>query len=122
MILYESFEDALKQDIDFNTNHAILHFLVAHPRTCDRPVSAYNIGGWASTLASTSTIVSDDVGFVLNKRLNELEKEYRTKELGPDMWYLEGLRALGSVAEADQALKERGLHNSSVIATMQGFR
>lgn len=50
MILYKSFEDASKQDIDFNTNHAILHCLFTG-RTYDKPVSARDIGGWSSTLA-----------------------------------------------------------------------
>ncbi|TLD30298.1 hypothetical protein E2P81_ATG06951 [Venturia nashicola] len=102
-IIHESFEYALEQDIGFNTNHAILHYLLSsHRNTCDRPVSAHSIGSWASTLAATHEIVSIDLGYVLEKRLKELE-----------------IRALESGAKPELP---QGLHKWEVVSCLENFR
>lgn len=114
-ILYESFEHALEQDIGFNTNHAILHYLLTNQReTCDRPVSAHSIGSWASTLAATHEIVSTDLGYVVEKRLKELEGRYATKrEEDYDSPFRDTLAPKP---------KSEGLHNWEVVSSLENFR
>lgn len=120
MILYESFEDALKQDIGFNTNHAVVQLWVTL-KTCDGPVSAYNIDNWASTLASTNATVKDDLGYVLNNCLKELEKEYKTKERYADPRHVNIRRRPLGRLELEQESMYVGLQDRDVITSMANF-
>lgn len=118
-ILYESFEDALEQDVGFNTNHAILHYLLSTYReTCDRPVSAHNIGSWASTLAATNDIMSIDLGYVMKKRLEELEARYATKQEEED--YDCPFRNM--TQDTAPRPKAEGLHDWKVVSSLENFR
>ena len=121
-ILYASFEDALEQDIGFNTNHAILHMMLTQ-KTCDRAVSAHNIACLASALASVNDTISTDLGFVVDKRLNELERAYKTKErdtVQPSTFYVQILNGKGSLSELKP--KAVGLHDQRLVRGLKKYR
>lgn len=118
IILYESFEDALNEDIGFNTNLAILHFLLT-TYTHNRPVSAPSMGMWASRLAATHETASDDLGFVLSKRLDELEVECKTMEEGSRARLL---RECIGIPQPEPGSEPRGLHHYSVVCSKKNVR
>ncbi|QDS70514.1 hypothetical protein FKW77_010250 [Venturia effusa] len=116
-VLYESFEQALEQDIGFNTNHAILHYLLADFReTCQQPVSAHCIGSWASALATTHEIVRMDLDYVLEKRLQDLETGCATRQQD------EHDSPFRSNAHLDPKQRPRGLHSWEVVSSLANFR
>lgn len=120
-ILFESFEHALEQDVGFNTNHAILHYLLSdHRNTCDRPVSAHHIGSWASTLAATHEIVSIDLGYVLEKRLEQLETRSATRQQDEcNSPFREGWR---KKFKLDPESAPRGLPKREVVSSLVNFQ
>lgn len=123
-ILHDSFEPALQQDIGFNTNHAILHYLLSKQRnTCPRPVSAHNIASWASTLSATHKIINTDLTHVLKSRLADLEVNYATKQQDVEGYECPFRKAFRRVTTAGaKPVLVKGLHRWEVVSCLENFR
>ncbi|QDS70113.1 hypothetical protein FKW77_005274 [Venturia effusa] len=95
-ILHYSFHEPFNQDLNFNTNLAVLQSVYStavflpnlqRPIEHQQDISAPYTSAWAHTLHSTHPIVENDVKFVLDKALQRIEARFKSivkKKLGKE--------------------------------------